>query len=64
MTDGPSNYEFKQQLAALSLIEQVSVWMRLRLFLTVHRRRPAPCGRHLRRRWVFSDLYPVIYVLG
>jgi hypothetical protein len=51
MNNGPQNYEFKQQLAALSLVEQVSIFVLIR-------------QRLKRRRWTVSEVYPVVYVLG
>lgn len=49
----PKNYEFKQQLAALSLLDQL-------LILSWILRRAGP----RRRRWVVVDAYPIVHVIG
>jgi hypothetical protein len=50
MNNGPHNYEFKQQLAALSLREQLNILVIIR-------------QRIKRRTWTIIDIYPVLYVL-
>jgi hypothetical protein len=51
MNDGPGNYEFKAQLAALSLHDQLSIWAMIR-------------QRIKRRVWAFDYISPVMYVMG
>jgi hypothetical protein len=51
MNNAPQNYEFKQQLAALSLHDQLSIWAMIR-------------QRIKRRMWQFDYISPVILVLG
>lgn len=51
MTNGPQNYEFKQQLSALSIVDQLSIWALIR-------------RKTRRRTWTVVDIYPVVYVLG
>jgi hypothetical protein len=51
MNNAPQNYEFKQQLAALSWRDQLSIWALIR-------------QRIKRRLWQFDYVAPVIYVLG
>jgi hypothetical protein len=51
MNDSPHNYEFKQQLSALSLRDQLVIWLLIR-------------RRIKHRTWTISEIYPVVYVLG
>jgi hypothetical protein len=51
MNNAPQNYEFKQQLSALSFHDQLSIWAMIR-------------QRIKRRVWAFDYISPVMFVIG